>query len=246
MTTAPLKSRVALVTGASRGIGRAVSRELARQGAQVIVVARNSELLGDLAREIGSACLPVVCDLNSQEDVERAAHLVEQKWGRLDILIANAAIMGPRTILSELQESDWRNVLETNLSSNWRLIRNFDHLLRASHAGRAIFVTSGAGSRAQMAAARGAYAISKAALDALARTYASETADTNVRVMLCNPGPLRTDLRASIVPNEDPMTLRTPADFAPKVVEMCLPAWQESGRMYDFPQDRLLDFAGPS
>jgi NAD(P)-dependent dehydrogenase (short-subunit alcohol dehydrogenase family) len=246
MTTAILNGRVALVTGASRGIGRAVSRELARQGAQVIVVARSAELLGDLAREIGSACLPVVCDLNSQEDVERVTHLIDQRWGRLDILVANAAIMGPRTVLSELQETDWHNVLETNLSSNWRLIRNFDHLLRSSPAGRAIFVTSGAGSRAQMAPARGAYAISKAALDALARTYASETTATNVRVMLCNPGPLRTDLRAAVAPDEDPMTLRTPAEFAPKVVEMCLPAWQETGRMYDFPQDKLLDFAGPS
>jgi NAD(P)-dependent dehydrogenase (short-subunit alcohol dehydrogenase family) len=246
MTAVRLDGKVALVTGASRGIGHAIALELARHGGHVIALARSAELLADLANNIGAACSPLVCDLTSQDDIERVSKLVQQRWGRLDVLIGNAAIMGPRIPLSELRESDWRTVFDTNVSSNWRLIHNFDHLLRASEAGRAIFVTSGAGSRAQMAPARGAYAISKAALDALARTYASETASSNVRVMLCNPGPLRTGLRASAAPDEDPMTLRMPSDFASKVVALCLPSWKETGRMYDFPQDRLLDFTGPA
>lgn len=245
MSALPLQGKVALVTGASRGIGRAVAIELARQGAQVIAVARTARALSGVIEDIGPACAPAPCDLGSHEELEKLAQFVRTKWKRLDVLVANAAIMGPRTTLGRLEDADWREVIDTNVTANWRLIRHFDTLLRASDAGRAVFVTSGAGSRGKMAAGRGAYAISKAALDALARTYATETDDSGVRVMLCNPGPLRTELRASIAPDEDPMSLRTPADFAPKVAQLCLPTWTQSGKVYDFPQDRVLEFRGP-
>ena len=245
MSALPLQDKVALVTGASRGIGRAVAMELARQGAQVIAVARTARALSGVIEDIGPACSPAPCDLGSHEELEKLAQFVRTKWKRLDVLVANAAIMGPRTTLGKLDDADWREVIDTNVTANWRLIRHFDALLRASDAGRAVFVTSGAGSRGKMAAGRGAYAISKAALDALARTYATETEDSRVRVMLCNPGPLRTELRASIAPDEDPMSLRTPADFAPKVAQLCLPTWTQSGKVYDFPQDRVLEFRGP-
>lgn len=246
MNAGLLNGKTALVTGASRGIGRAVAVELARHGAQVLAVARTEAALAGVCAEIGAACTPMACALGSADGVARLASFVRSAWGRLDVLVANAAIMGPRTTLGRLEEADWRDVIETNVTANWRLIRQFDALLRASAAGRAVFVTSGAGSRGKMAAGRGAYAISKAALDALARSYASETEDTHVRVMLCNPGPLRTELRASIAPDEDPMSLRTPSDFAPKVVEMCLPTWMRTGLVYDFPQDKVLAFQGPA
>ena len=245
MTSKSLDGKVALVTGASRGIGRAVAAELARQGAHVIAVARTARALSGLVEEIGPACSPAPCNLSSAEELEKLAQFVRTKWKRLDVLVANAAIMGPRTTLGKLEDEEWREVIDTNVTANWRLIRKFDALLRASDAGRAVFVTSGAGSRGKMASGRGAYAISKAALDALARSYATETEETRVRVMLCNPGPLRTELRASIAPDEDPMSLRTPADFAPKVVQLCLPSWKQTGLMYDFPQDKILEFRGP-
>lgn len=241
-----LDGRVAVVTGASRGIGRALVQEFVRQGAKVVALARSGEPLDELTEQIGAGCVPLVSDVTSSRDVARAAALVTERFGRLDVLIGNAAIMGPRTVLSQLEDDDWDHVIDTNVTSNWRLIRHFDRLLRLSDAGRAVFVTSGAGSRAKMAAGRGAYAISKAALDALARSYASEVERSRVRVMLCNPGPLRTDLRAAVAPDEDPMSLRTPAEFAAKVLALCLPSWSETGRLYDFPQDRLLDFSGPA
>jgi NAD(P)-dependent dehydrogenase (short-subunit alcohol dehydrogenase family) len=245
MTSGNLNGKVALVTGASRGIGRAVAVELARQGAHVIAVARSAQALVGLVDEIGAACSPAPCELGRREDVERLADFVRTKWKRLDILVANAAIMGPRTMLGSLGDDDWCEVIDTNVTANWRLIRHFDALLREAEAGRAVFVTSGAGSRGKMAAGRGAYAISKAALDALARSYATETENSRVRVMLCNPGPLRTELRASIAPDEDPLSLKTPADFAPKVAQLCQPTWTQTGKVYDFPQDRVLEFRGP-
>lgn len=237
---------VALVTGASRGIGKAVVEALVARGAEVAAVARDHGALEEMARRLGAACVPLACDLSTREGAERARDFVAARWGRLDVMIGNAAIMGRRTEFADLAEEDWGDVLATNVTANWRLIRAFDGFLRAAPAGRAVFMTSGAGSRARMGAARGAYAISKAALDALARTYASETEGTRVRVMLFNPGPIRTGLRAIAAPGEDPMTLRTPEEAAPKILALCSPAWSESGRLYDFPQDRVLDYRGPA
>jgi NAD(P)-dependent dehydrogenase (short-subunit alcohol dehydrogenase family) len=245
MADQPLSGSVALVTGASRGIGAAIAAELVKQGAQVVAVARDREKLAKLQAALGPACLAVACDLGSPADVSTLRMQIETTFGRLDILVGNAAIMGRRTYLAELDEQDWRDVFSTNVEANWRLIKHFDHLLRVAPHGRAVFMTSGAGSRARMASGRGAYAISKTALDALVRSYASEVDETNMRVMLCNPGPIRTSLRAQAAPGEDPMILQTPADVAPKVVAMCLPNWTENGRLYDFPQDRLMDFQAP-
>jgi NAD(P)-dependent dehydrogenase (short-subunit alcohol dehydrogenase family) len=246
MDDGDLSGSVAVVTGGSGGIGRALVARLVEQGAEVIALARTKAVLDQVGETCGPRCIPMQCDLTSPSAVERVRDLVAERWGRLDSIIGNAAIMGPRTTLANLNETQWQDVISTNATSNWRLIRLFDPLLRKSKAGRAVFVTSGAGSRAQMASGRGAYAISKAALDALVRTYASETSDTRVRVMLCNPGPMRTALRASIAPEEDPLSLRTPEEFAPKVVAMCQPNWTVSGCLYDFPQDRLLKFNSPS
>ncbi len=150
------------------------------------------------------------------------------------------------TPLHQLDPKTWDDVMAVNVTANWRLIRSLDPLLRLSDAGRVAFITSGAASRAELRAYWGPYAISKAALDALARTYAAETLNTsNVRVMLVNPGPLRTRMRATAMPGEDPLTLRPPEDIAPKIVEMCSPDWTETGKLYDFPSDRILSFKSP-
>jgi NAD(P)-dependent dehydrogenase (short-subunit alcohol dehydrogenase family) len=236
---------VALVTGASRGVGRALAAHLVRAGAQVVAAARSGDELEALAAEVGPTCLPFACDLTRSGDVARMAEFVRGKFGRLDVLVGNAAMMGPRASVADLQESDWLSVMDANVNANWRLIRAFDPLLRAAPAGRAVFMTSGNGSRARMAPGRGAYAISKAALDALVRSYASETEGSAVRVMLCNPGPLRTGMRALAAPQEDPSTLRTPDDFAPSALRLCSPQWTQTGMLYDYPQDRVLSFGAP-
>ena len=128
--------------------------------------------------------------------------------------------------------------MAVNVTANWRLIRSLDPLLRASDAGRAVFVTSGAAHNFR--AYRGPYSVSKAALEALAITYAAETVSTPVRVMLVNPGPLRTAMRAAVMPGEDPMTVKTPEDLAPHFVRLASPEWTETGKIYDFPQNRVI------
>jgi NAD(P)-dependent dehydrogenase (short-subunit alcohol dehydrogenase family) len=137
--------------------------------------------------------------------------------------------------------------MAVNVTANWRLIRSLDPLLRRSPAGRVAFITSGVASLADYRAYWGPYATSKAALDAIARTYAAETVNTsNVRVTLVNPGPLRTLMRAKAMPGEDPMTLRVPEELAPKVIQICSPEWTDTGKLYDFPTDRILSFRAPS
>jgi len=148
--------------------------------------------------------------------------------------------------LHHVDPKQWEEVMAVNVTANWRLIRALDPLLRQSQAGRAVFVTSGAASRTELLAYWGPYAVSKAALDALVRTYAAETINTSaIRVMLVNPGPLRTRMRASAMPGEDPTTLRAPEELAPKIVALCAPAWSETGKLYDFPHDRVMSFSAP-
>ena len=246
----PLSGRLALVTGASRGIGRAVALELARQGAHVIALARTQgalEKLDDEIRALGGEATLVPCDIKDYDALDRLGGAIFQRWGKLDIFVGNAGILGPITPLSHLDPKQWDDVLAVNVTANWRLIRSLDALLRASDAGRVALMSSGAGNKTQFAPYWGAYAASKAAVDALVRTYAAETVNTSaVKVMAVNPGPLRTRMRASAMPGEDPMTLKTPEDIAPKIAELCAPAWTQTGKLYDFPQDRVLSFQGPA
>jgi len=246
----PLEGRLALVTGASRGIGHAVALELARQGAHVIAMARTQgalEKLDDEIRAMGGEATLVPCDIKDYEALDRLGGAIHQRWGKLDIFVGNAGVLGPITPLSHLDPQQWDNVLAVNVTANWRLIRSLDPLLRAADAGRVVLMSSAAGHKTQFAPYWGAYAASKAAVDALVRTYAAETATTSaVKVMAVNPGPLRTRMRASAMPGEDPMTLKTPEDIAPKIAALCAPTWAETAKVYDFPQDRVLSFHGPA
>jgi NAD(P)-dependent dehydrogenase (short-subunit alcohol dehydrogenase family) len=245
----PLSGRLALVTGASRGIGRAVALELARAGAHVITLARTQgalEELDDAIRaESGEATL-VPCDLKDFAGLDRLGATIYARWKKLDIFIGNGGILGPLTPLAHVEPAQWDEVLAVNVTANWRLIRSLDLPLRASDAGRVVLVTSGAGYMAEMRPYWGPYAVSKAALDALGRTYAAETeAVSNVKVMLVNPGPMRTRMRASAMPGEDPSRLKPPEELALKIMTLVSPAWTQTGKLYDFPSDAVLSFRPP-
>jgi NAD(P)-dependent dehydrogenase (short-subunit alcohol dehydrogenase family) len=235
MTTPALAGRIALVTGASRGIGQATALALARAGAHVVAVARTVgglEELDDAIRAAGGTATLVPLDLKDTPGIARLAAALNERYRRLDVLVGNAGILGPLSPLGHVEPKAWDEVLAINVTANWHLIRALDPLLRAASAGRAVFLTSGI--TAHPRAYWGPYAVSKAALEALARTYAAETATTNLRVNLFNPGATRTRMRANAMPGEDPMTLETAEPVAEKIVALCLPEVAETGRVYSF------------
>jgi NAD(P)-dependent dehydrogenase (short-subunit alcohol dehydrogenase family) len=237
----PLQGRIAVVTGASRGIGRATALALAEAGAHVVVLARTVgalEELDDAIRSAGGSATLVPVDLKDYDALDRLGATLYERWGKLDILIGNAGVLGPITPLGHADQKSWDDVMAINVTANWRLIRSFDPLLRASDAGRAMFVSSGAAHKCP--AYWGPYSVSKAALEALVRTYAAETATTPIKVMIVNPGPLRTRMRAAAMPGEDPLTLRTPEELARELIKIASADWTETGKIYDFPTRRLL------
>ena len=227
--------RIALVTGATRGIGQALALALAREGAHVIALGRTSgalEEVDDAIEAAGGTATLVRLDLRKGADLDALGPTLYLRWGKLDILFANAGVLGPISPLGHIGDADWAEVFDVNVTANWRLIRTLDPLLRRSDAGRAVFVTSGAASRPK--AYWGAYAASKAALDALVKSYADEVANTAVRVNLANPGPTRTGMRAKAMPGEDPMTLPTADEQAAKVLGLALPTVTANGELFDF------------
>ncbi|WP_457091895.1 SDR family NAD(P)-dependent oxidoreductase [Microvirga sp. P5_D2] len=236
--TKPLENRVAVVTGASRGIGRAAALALAEAGAHIIALARTQGALESLDDEIrakgGSATL-VPVNLKDFDALDRLGAAIYERWGKLDILLGNAGQLGELAPITHVDQPVWDEVMAVNVTANYRLLRSFDPLLRKSDAGRAIFVTSGAAHKHK--AYWGVYSISKAALEALVRTYAAETVTTPIKAMLLNPGPLRTAMRKTAMPGEDPLTLKTPEDLAPHIVKLALPSWDQTGKIYDFTQD---------
>ncbi len=243
----PLANRVAVVTGASRGIGRAAALALAEAGAHIIALARTQgalESLDDEIRAKGSSATLVPVNLKDLDALDRLGAAIYERWGKLDILLGNAGILGELAPITHIDQPVWDEVMAINVTANYRLIRSLDPLLRASDAGRAIFVTSGAAHK--YTAYWGVYSISKAALNALVLTYAAETVKTPVKTMLLNPGPLRTSMRRTAMPGEDPLTLKTPEDLAPHIVKLAQPSWSESGKIYDFTQDgKLLEPQAP-
>jgi NAD(P)-dependent dehydrogenase (short-subunit alcohol dehydrogenase family) len=243
----PFADRIALVTGASRGIGYATALSLARGGAHVVALARTIgglEELDDAVRAAGGSATLTPLDIRDYPALYRLAAALNERYGRLDVLVGNAAIAGVPSPLDHIEPKAWDESLAINLTANWHLIRAMNPLLRLSDTGRAVFITSGVATSAR--AYWAPYSVSKAALDALVRTYAEETSSTNVRVNLFNPGPTRTRMRALAMPGEDPATLPAPDDVAAKIIALCLPDFTETGKLYDSPAGKLLDYVRPA
>src|SRR6187397_75294 len=229
--TKPLANRIALVTGASRGIGYATARALAKAGAHIVAVARTQgglEELDDAIRGDGGSATLVPLSLADNDGIARLGLALHERHGKLDILVGNAGVAGPSSPLGHIELKPWNDVIALNVTANFQLIRCMEPLLKQSDAGRAVFITSGAANKAT--AYVSPYAASKAALETLARAWAQETANTPLRVNLFNPGPTRTRMRATVFPGEDPLTLETPDRVADLILPMCAPAWTETGK----------------
>jgi NAD(P)-dependent dehydrogenase (short-subunit alcohol dehydrogenase family) len=235
MTETPdLSGRIALVTGASRGIGYHIARQMAAAGAHVIAVARTVGGLEELDDEIksagGSATL-VPLDLTDMAGIDRLGGSIHQRWGKLDILVANAGVLGVIAPVGHVEAKVFDKVMAVNVTGTWRLIRSVDPLLRMSDAGRAIVLSSGAAHSAR--AFWGPYAASKAAVEALARSWADETKNTALRVNIFDPGATRTAMRALAMPGEDPATLPLPADVAATILPLASPTLERTGQIWN-------------
>jgi NAD(P)-dependent dehydrogenase (short-subunit alcohol dehydrogenase family) len=233
--TSNISGRIALVTGASRGIGRASALALAGAGAHVILVARTVgglEEADDEIQKIGGTATLVPMNLRDGDAIDRLGASIFERWGRLDAFLGNAGVLGQLTPLAHLEPKTFQEVMDVNVTANWRLIRSLDPLLRLSDAGRVLFVTSGAARK--HAAFWGAYAVSKAALESLALTYAAECEGSKVKVNLFNPGPVRTAMRKKAMPGEDPSTLPAPENLASHIVEMLSPSYDRNETVINF------------
>jgi NAD(P)-dependent dehydrogenase (short-subunit alcohol dehydrogenase family) len=238
-----LENRIAVVTGASRGIGRAAALALARQGAHVIALARTQgalEELDDEIKAVGASATLVPADIKDFAALDRLGAAIHERWGRLDILIGNAGTLGRLSPLGHIEPKSWDEVMAVNVTANWRLIRSLDPLLRKSDDGRAIFVTSGLAYKTF--AYWGSYSVSKAALEALVKTYAAEIATTGITANMFSPGPTRTRMRAEAMPGEDPETLPSAEEVAEQLVQMCLPGFKDNGVIYKYDPTGLFKF----
>jgi NAD(P)-dependent dehydrogenase (short-subunit alcohol dehydrogenase family) len=233
--TGRLDGRIAVITGASRGIGAAVAKRFAAEGAQLLLIARTVGALEELDDAIradgGKQPVLIPHDLRDFDGLDRLGASVHERYGKLDILVGNAGILGPLTPVGHIKPAIWQEVMDVNVTANYRLIRSLDPLLRRSDAGRAVFVTSGAAVNAT--AYWGPYAVSKAALDILVKTYAAEITKTAVRANLLSPGPIRTAMRAAAFPGEDPQTLRPPEAVADLFVELASPECTRNGEIVE-------------
>ena len=232
MTMAALEGRVALITGASRGIGAALALELAKLGAQCVLVARTQgglEEVDDAIRAAGgkpATLLPF--DLQKAEkDIDMIGPSIVERFGRLDILVHNAGALNKLTPVAHIEPRDWAEVMAVNLTASWRLIRSCDPPLRASDAGRAVFVTSGRVLRPR--AYWGMYGATKAGMEHLVMTWAQEVEATALRVNLVDPEIVATKMRAAAMPGEDPSTIPQPGDVAPGIAALCLPTESRHG-----------------
>lgn len=217
-----LKDHIALVTGASRGIGRAAALALAGAGARVVAVARTQGALEELDDEIraltGRSATLVPMDLAEGDGIDQLGLAIHQRFGRLDVLVHAAAMLGPMTPVFHIEPKQWDRVVAVNLTASYRLIRSMEPLLRASDRPRAIFLTSGRAIRPK--AFWGAYGVTKAGLEHLVRTWADELEQTKVRAVLLDPSVMRTRMRAEAMPGEDPTTLPDPSEIGPLIVEL--------------------------
>lgn len=238
MNDAPgrLQGRISVITGASRGLGAAIAKRFAGEGSHVVLVARTLgglEEVDDAIRAAGGAATLVPLDLTEFDRIDEMGAALARRFGRIDVLVGNAGILGTLSPMGHIETQVWDRVIAVNLTANWRLIRSFDPLLRASDSGRAIFVTSGAADGAHPY--WGAYAVSKAALEAMVKTWAGEVTKTPVKVNLVDPGALRTSMRAEAYPGEDPMTLRPAGEITDTFVELAEAASTRHGEIVQAP-----------
>jgi NAD(P)-dependent dehydrogenase (short-subunit alcohol dehydrogenase family) len=247
MTTIPdLSGRIALVTGASRGIGYHLAKGLAAAGAHVVAVARTVGGLEELDDEIkaaGGEATLVPLDLADMPALDRLGAVIFERWGKLDVLVANAGILGVLSPIGHIEAKTFEKTMAVNVTSTWRLIRSVDPLLRKSDAGRAILLSSGAAHSGR--AFWGLYAASKAALEALGRSWADETKNTPLRVNSVNPGATRTAMRAQAMPGEDPETLPHPSEVAARILPLASPSLEETGLLFDVRENRFLHYRRP-
>jgi NAD(P)-dependent dehydrogenase (short-subunit alcohol dehydrogenase family) len=230
-----LEQRVALVTGASRGLGASAAVALAREGAHIIATARTEgglSELDDAIKAVGGSATLVPLDIRDFDAIDRLGAAIFERWKRLDILVGNAGVLGKLTPMAHVDQKMWDEVMAVNVTANYRLIRSMDVLLRQSDAGRAVFVTSGLANKCW--AYWGPYSISKAALEAMVKTYAAETATTTLKANCFSPGATRTGMRAKAMPGEDPMSLPHPDDVAAQIVPMCEPAFNDNGGVWKY------------
>ena len=230
-----LEGRVALVTGASRGLGASAAVALAKEGAHIIATARTEGGLAELddqIKAVGGAATLVPIDIRDFDAIDRLGLAIFERWKKLDILIGNAGVLGKLTPMAHVDQKMWDEVMGVNVTANYRLIRSMDVLLRQSDAGRAVFVTSGLANKCW--AYWGPYSISKAALEAMVKTYATEIATTKLKVNCFSPGATRTGMRAKAMPGEDPMSLPHPDDVAAQIVPMCEPAFDDNGGVWKY------------
>ena len=229
-----LTGKVVLVTGASRGIGFSVANAAALAGAEIIVTGRSLgglEELDDVIKPFGGHVTIVEHDMSDYAALPRLAVAIQDRWQRLDGLVANAATLGILTPLSHLDHSEWENTININLTAQWCLIKAMEPLLIAAPAGRAVLVTSGAAHGSYPF--WGAYAVSKAGLEALGRTWAGETEQTNLRVNLINPGGTATNMRATAFPGEDPNSLPKPDTIAPAFLSLLSESCLDHGQLFN-------------
>ena len=229
------RDRVVLVTGASRGIGRAALRALAQAGAHVVATARSLDALVGLdseAKSLGGEATLAACEMSEAKDIDDLSELIRNRFGRLDGLFGNAGILGRKQAIGELPPADFESALAINLTANFRLLHRLDMLLRKSPAGRALFVTSGVAWKRH--AGWAPYAVSKAGLEALVGVYAHEIEGTTVRANLISPGPIRTELRTEAWPEEDPDSVPLPEALAPSILTMLAPDFDRNGVIFDF------------
>ena len=228
-----LAGRIALVTGASRGLGRAVALRFAQEGAHVIAFARTQGGLEELDDEIrkatGKPATLIAENLTDFDKIDQVGAALYTRYGKLDILVGAAGMLGQLSPMGHYKPKMWTDVFDLNVHANWRLIRSFDALLRQSDAGRAIFVTSSVATDPRMY--WGPYVVSKAALEQMVKIYAAEMAHTQVRANIIDPGALRTKMRAQAYPGEDPMTLKTPDVVTGTFVDLAEAACQKNGEV---------------
>ena len=247
MTNIPnLSGRIALVTGASRGIGYHLAKSLAAAGAHVVAVARTVGGLEELDDEIkaaGGQATLVPLDLTDMPALDRLGAAIFERWGKLDVLVANAGLLGVLSPIGHIEAKTFEKTMAVNVTSVWRLIRSVDPLLRKSDAGRAIILSSGAAHSGR--AFWGLYAASKAAAEALARSWADETRNTALRVNSVDPGATRTAMRAQAMPGEDPDTLPHPSEVAAKILPLASPSLEETGLLFAVRENRFLHYRKP-